>query len=436
MRKCISLKIPAAVSRIAFFALLFVTMAAATLHLGALTAQAAQTNLSWTAPATNTDGTTITNLAGYKLHIGSSPGNYQQSVDVGNLTSYSDSSLNDASTYYFAVTAYSTSGVTSAYSNEISRSFPAVSYLITATAGSSGTITAQNNTKVSAATNGTTTVTNVTVSVGASQAFSIAAAAGYSIGDVKVDGASVGPVASYSFSNVNTNHTIAASFVVVNNYSISASAGVGGTISPAGTASINSGASKSFTIAPNVGYKVADVKVDGVSVGAVASYTFSNITANHSIQANFAAVAGNVVSAINCGGSKFTDSTGVVYNADTFFSGGSMSSTTASISGTIDDALYKTWRSGTFSYSIPMTNGNYSVTLKFSDNVSVAGQRVFDVLTEGVTQVSRLDIFAAVGTNTAKDVTVPVSVSGGVLNINFKNIAGYAKLNAVLVKSR
>ncbi len=47
--------------------------------------------------------------------------------------------------------------------------------------------------------------------------------------------------------------------------------------------------SQTFTITPAANYKVSAVTVDGVSVGAVSSYTFSNVTANHTISASFAA---------------------------------------------------------------------------------------------------------------------------------------------------
>jgi len=199
-------------SRVAYLALLFVTMLAATLHFGAHTAQAAQVTMSWAAPTTNADGTPATGLSGYKVYIGSSSRNYQQRIDVGNVTSYTNSSLSDGSTYYFAVTAYNASGVESAYSSELSKAFAATTRTITATAGTGGTITALNNTRVSSASNGTMTVTSVTVGAGASQAFSIAPAAGYSIAGVTVDGASLGPVASYTFVNVTADHTISATF--------------------------------------------------------------------------------------------------------------------------------------------------------------------------------------------------------------------------------
>ncbi len=70
-------------------------------------------------------------------------------------------------------------------------------------------------------------------------------------------------------------------------YTITASAGSGGSISPSGSVSVEQGNSQTFTITPNSGYRIADVSVNGSSVGTVSSYTFSNVTANHRITATF-----------------------------------------------------------------------------------------------------------------------------------------------------
>ena len=102
-----------------------------------------------------------------------------------------------------------------------------------------------------------------------------------------MDGVSVGAMTSYTFTNVTANHTISATFVI-NAYTITASAGANGSISPSGAVAVNHGANQTFTVTPNTGYHIEDVKVDGSSVGAVTSYTFTNVTANHTISATFA----------------------------------------------------------------------------------------------------------------------------------------------------
>jgi antitoxin (DNA-binding transcriptional repressor) of toxin-antitoxin stability system len=70
-------------------------------------------------------------------------------------------------------------------------------------------------------------------------------------------------------------------------YTITASARSNGSISPQGNVMVNSGSSQTFTIKPNQYYKVYNVKVDGVSKGSITSYTFQNVTSNHSISATF-----------------------------------------------------------------------------------------------------------------------------------------------------
>ncbi len=157
-----------------------------------------------------------------------------------------------------------------------------VSYTITASAGTNGSISPSGS---------------VSVGQGASQTFTISPSAGYQVSAVTVDGTSAGAVTSYTFSNVQANHTISASFVVIPTYTITASAGTGGTISPTGSVSVTQGANQSFTIAASSGYSISSVTVDGTSVGAVTSYTFSNVQANHTISASFAAISNYTITA-------------------------------------------------------------------------------------------------------------------------------------------
>ena len=70
-------------------------------------------------------------------------------------------------------------------------------------------------------------------------------------------------------------------------YTITASASQGGSISPNGSVSVAKGADQKFTITPSEGYEIADVKVDGQSVGKKTEYTFENVTAEHTIAATF-----------------------------------------------------------------------------------------------------------------------------------------------------
>jgi hypothetical protein len=168
-----------------------------------------------------------------------------------------------------AVTSYTFSNVTAAHT--IATSFALKVFTITASAGAGGTITPTGA---------------VPVTYGASQAFTIASDPAHVVQDVVVDGASVGAVTSYTFSNVTATHTIAVTFANV--FTITASTGAHGAISPTGAVSVRQGASQTFTITPDANYGVLDVLVDGASVGPVTGYTFTAVAVGHTIAASFA----------------------------------------------------------------------------------------------------------------------------------------------------
>lgn len=91
----------------------------------------AQAVLSWDYPATNTDGSSLTDLGGFKVYYGTSSGNYSMVLDIGmasvltdgcavqNCGTYTVSNLTAGTTYYFAMTAYDVTGNESTYSNEV-----------------------------------------------------------------------------------------------------------------------------------------------------------------------------------------------------------------------------------------------------------------------------------------------------------------------------
>jgi hypothetical protein len=127
----------------------------------------------------------------------------------------------------------------------------------------------------------------VSVDYGASPTFTITPDTGYHVTDVLVDGRSVGAVGDYTFDRVTTGHSITASFS--DTYTITASAGLGGAISPSGAIQVTQGSSRTFTITPDAGYNIKSVLVDAASVGPLSSYTFPNIAADHRIMAGFVA---------------------------------------------------------------------------------------------------------------------------------------------------
>lgn len=126
------------------------------------------------------------------------------------------------------------------------------------------------------------------VKYGESQTFYILSDLGYVIEDVKVDNLSVGAVDTYTFTRVTSSHSISATFRQERvYYTISATASIGGTITPAGDLQIAEGASITFLISPLNGYYLDDVMVDGESVGRKYEYTFENVSQDHTISVSF-----------------------------------------------------------------------------------------------------------------------------------------------------
>ena len=165
---------------------------------------------------------------------------------------------------------------------------PATTYTITATAGENGTITPAGA---------------VLVDEGDEQAFTITPDAGYQIASVMVDtdndvtATVVANNGVYTFTNVTADHTIAATFEVIpaTTYTITATAGENGTITPAGAVPVDEGDEQAFTITPDAGYQIASVMVDTDNDvtdeleynDGVYTYTFENVVANHTIHATF-----------------------------------------------------------------------------------------------------------------------------------------------------
>ena len=185
------------------------------------------------------------------------------------------------------ISSFTFSDVKEAHS--ISATFVKKQFNITASAGAGGKISPSGT---------------ATVSYGDDKTYTITPNTGYEIKSVTVDGVNKGKISSYTFNDINAAHTISATFVK-KTFSITASAGTGGKISPSGTATVSYGDDKTYTITPNTGYKIESVIVDGVNKGAVGSYTFNDVTKAHTISATFVP-SGKV----DIGKPDVTDSTG------------------------------------------------------------------------------------------------------------------------------
>ena len=144
-------------------------------------------------------------------------------------------------------------------------------------------------------------------------------------------------------------------------------------------------------------------------------------------------VGSGAVTEINCGGPNYTDSLGVLWAADECFTGGTQTSTSSTITGTSDPALYQTQRTeaasgSSFTYTIPVANGDYFLRLLFAETTySASGARVFNVTANGTTLLENFDIFAAAGgPNTAVDRTLPITVGTSGLSLVFTGTTGLA----------
>ena len=146
---------------------------------------------------------------------------------------------------------------------------------------------------------------DVFVPDGGDQRFDFDPDRGYEIDRVRVDGDSERVRSSYTFEEVTENHTIRVTFTATDEggdddddddddggityLTITATAGEGGSISPDGRVQVAYDRNKSFIIQADQGYELADVLVDGRSVGAVGRYTFEKVHKNHTITAVFTA---------------------------------------------------------------------------------------------------------------------------------------------------
>ncbi len=109
----------------------------------------------------------------------------------------------------------------------------------------------------------------------------------YTVKVVDENGGEIAEVGKITTKTTSSGGHHSSSSITNISYIIKASAGTGGSIAPSGSVSVAKGASKSFTITVNDGYEIADVLVDGKSIGIKDSYTFTNVSAPHTIEVKF-----------------------------------------------------------------------------------------------------------------------------------------------------
>ncbi len=295
-------------------------------------------------------------LAGYKIYLGVQSRQYSWILDTGNQTQATVGNLDENTTYFLSVTAYNTKGLESGFSNEVNYTPRTTQLSLSVNRAGTGV--------------GTITGTGINCGTDCSESFSgatsvsLTAASNLNSTFTGWGGACSG-TANPCTVNVNGSQSVTAIFAL-KTFTLTASAGANGTISPSGSVTVNYGGSQTFAITPATGFKVANVLVDGVSVGAVASYAFSSATANHTISATFSPRTSADGYALSI--SKIGDGQGNVSNnpgGETFKKGTKVTLTASPYS----NSIFTGWGgacSGKAKTCTVTTNTNQSVTASFS----------------------------------------------------------------------
>jgi hypothetical protein len=195
-----------------------------------------------------------------------------------------------------------------------------------------------------------------------------------------------------------------------------------------GTLTVN-GNSATYTapasIASQQNITVTATSVADGSTSAAAVVTLSNPSAFTPIHVD----AGSL--------SAYTDPTGVVWTADTGYTGGNTYSVGNAIANTTTQPLYQSQRYGAFSYQFTVPSGTYTVNLKFAElYYTTSGQRLFNVIINGTQVLTNFDIVSSAGgAFKALDKGFSVPVTGGQIVIQFQTgSADLPAINAVEIK--
>ena len=240
-------------------------------------------------------GGTISPSGAVNLNYGAS-----QTFTVASNAGYTPVLTVDGSPVTLTNNTYTFSNVTTAHTIAVSFSQQAAivtTEAIAVSAGSGGTINPSGS---------------LSVNYGSNQTFTVTPNTGYTV-TLKVDGTAVSLTNNtYTLTNVTAAHTVAASFSL-QNVTLTASAGSGGTISPSGTGTVSYGSSQLFTLTPQSGYS-ATLKVDGIAVTLTNNtYNLTNITATHALVASFTPLPTVTLTAsAGSGGSISPSGTGTV----------------------------------------------------------------------------------------------------------------------------
>jgi hypothetical protein len=248
--------------------------------------------------------------------------------------------------------SYTFSNITA--NHTISVTFKLKTYTITASAGSNGNISPSGN---------------ISVAHGDNKNFTFTPNTGYVIDDVLIDGssdASAKTSGSYTFSSVSSNHTISVIFKL-SPYTITATTGAGGSISPNGNVPVAHGDSKAFTFTPDTGYEIDNVLVDGSSNSSAktsGSYAFSNVSSNHAISVTFKLKTYTITATASDGGSiSPSGNVSVSHGSDQTFT------FTPHTGYLIDDVLVdgssNVWAIASGQWTFQNVTGNHTISVGF-----------------------------------------------------------------------
>ncbi|MCX8481336.1 MAG: fibronectin type III domain-containing protein, partial [Sediminibacterium sp.] len=149
------------------------------------------------------------------------------------------------------------------------------------------------------------------VNYGAQPTYTIIPNAGYVIDSIIVSGIKIDNVNTYTLDSVKSDQTILVSYKF-QTYTIIASAGTGGTISPVDTLLVNYGAQPTYTITPNEGYVIDSIIVNGIKINNVYIYTFDSVKLNQTILVSFKLQTYTIIASAGTGGTITPKDTSVV----------------------------------------------------------------------------------------------------------------------------
>lgn len=359
---------------------------------GPTDARAAQYTLTW-------DESSENEVTGYKVHYGTSSGNYDQVVDVGDVTEKVITNLTGNTVYFFSVTSYS-AGEESGYS------FEATNHLDMAGDDVDG--------------DGITNADEIAI-------YKTNPNSNDSDGDGVKDYDEVVTYKTDPF-NSDTDGDGLSDPNEVNYYKTN----------PCSADTDSDGLSDKQEMQFWGGNFSTDYDGDGLNNMNDPDSDGDFVSDGEEIaQGTNPAVDDNPIPlmySVNCGGPTYINQKGIVYEADTNFSSGSAYISEYDVEDTDEPGLFETGREGDFSYSFNVAAGNYIVMLHVADTAAFYKNiNVFDVTVNGAKMLKSLDAVEKRGFKGPLKLSFPVQAKNGKINLDFSSINGVAHVSALQI---